>query len=209
MRTYLFLFVSFIIIGAFATNTAVAQTGTTTSVGTTTTPTSASSTSRLEERIASSTERREERQELQNQRQAALNAVRQQRVLNLSANLSNRLDAVSNRQLTIITRLESRINKMTTAGFDTAFASVKLREASDATSRAKSKLANIDNLVNSATTSTEPQNRWMSVRETYREIINDTKLAHMALKEVVTLLKGAVETPQPENNTSSSTPLSN
>lgn len=205
MRTYLFLFFSFIIFGVLATNTVSAQSEATSTVGTSTASTSASSTSRLEDRVASSTQRREDRQELQNQRQAALNAVRQQRVLNLSANLSNRLDAVSNRQLTIITRLESRINKMTAAGFDTNAASVKLREASDAASRAKSKLASIDNIVNSATTSTEPQNRWASVRETYRDIISDTRLAHAALKEVVILLKAAVETPKTKNETGTTT----
>ncbi len=185
--------------------TALAQVPQTTSTPTTTPPSQPTSTprERLETRIASSSERMEERQasstlrqeartELRNERQAALNELRQKRVLNLSANISNRMEAAISRLYNIVARLETRIATLKNNGVDTAAAEAKLREAANHLSEAKALISNIDSLVNDATTSTEPQNRWANVRTTYQNTGSKIRSAHQALRETVALLKEAV-----------------
>jgi hypothetical protein len=206
MRIYLFLFSFVILAGIMTVNTVVnAQTSTPeTNTGIRPTslpannpprgdePRNGTSTNRLEERLASSTERREERQELRQERQVALNAIRQQRVLNLSANISNRMEAAISRLYNIVERTESRIITLKNQGVDTAASEEKLREATAYLSEAKAAILNIDTLVNEATTSNEPQNRWVEVRATYSNIAGYIRSAHQALRESLALLKTAV-----------------
>ena len=154
------------------------------------------------ERQASTTDRREavaeniaERQTARSERQAALSAERQQRVLNLSANLSNRLDAAINRFYNIIARIESRIGKLKAAGMDTTAAEAELRTAAGHLANAKVSLSTIDTRVQEATTSTEPQNRWMVVRETYQAAGTSIRACHQSLRATVSLLKTSTTTP--------------
>jgi hypothetical protein len=107
-----------------------------------------------QENRASSTEFRQEnrvqaqenRIELRTERQAVLQEVRQQRVINLSANISNRMEAAIARITDIITRFEVRIDKMSEVGLETSEAKAKLVEAKTSIASAKSTLGNIDNL---------------------------------------------------------------
>lgn len=203
MRIYLFIF-CFLIGGALLiTNTKVeAQTNNpssptstraTSSIDRQGEPRTASSTPRMEERLASSTKRQEDRQELRNERQAALSVVRQQRVLNLSANISNRMEAAITRLYNIVGRLETRIQTLKNNGINTSEAEAKLREAANSLSEARTAIGNIDTLVKEATSSTEPQNRWTKVRETYKTTGEHIRKAHQALRETVSLLKVAVQ----------------
>lgn len=146
----------------------------------------------IEQRQATATERIEQRQELQEERQAALEGVRQQRILNLSANISNRMEAAIERLFNIIERFEQRIEKLKQAGADTTLAETKLREAAQLLAEARAKLSNIDTLVYNATTSTEPKTDWKSVRETYLEAGRLIRASHQALRETISLLKTAV-----------------
>lgn len=156
----------------------------------------------LEERIdarASTTEQRQEtradnteqRQTLRAERQTALQNVRQQRVLNLSANISNRMDSAIERIFTIITRIEQRIEKLKASGVDTAEAEVKLRESAQLLAEARATISDIDNIVYNATTSVEPKTAWQDVKAVYKETGALIRASHQALREVVALLKSA------------------
>ncbi len=134
----------------------------------------------------------EQRQELRQEQQSALRETIQQRIINLSANMSNRMEAAIERFYNIIGRLESRIGKLKQTGVDTAIVETKLREATQLLAEAKTKLNNIDNLVYSATTSTQPKSDWKIVRETYLETGRLIRASHQALRETVALLKTAV-----------------
>ncbi len=114
--------------------------------------------------------------------QVSLTVEKQQRIINLSANLSNRFDAITNRFYAIIRRLDSRIN-------------LQLENVSVT-------LKNIDVLVQVATTSTDPLNNWTGVRETYKSANTSIHNCHQSLRNVVSLLKNSANPvpPGPENN---------
>lgn len=150
---------------------------------------------RLDERQASTSERILEKQTLRAERQAALQEVRQKRVLNLGANISNRMEAAIARFYDIVARFEQRITKLKAAGVDTAAAETKIREASQALAEARAILSDIDTLVYDATTSTEPQSNWAVVRITYQEAGQRIRASHQALREAISLLKIAVDRP--------------
>ncbi len=151
----------------------------------------ATRTEAVEERQADRAERVMERQDLRQVRQVALQAVRQERVLNLSANISNRMEAAIERLYSIIERLEGRIAKIRENGMDTRAAETRLREAAQLLAEAKTALNDIDNQVYMATTSTEPQAKWHTVRETYLEAGRLIRASHQALRDTVALLKTA------------------
>jgi hypothetical protein len=162
----------------------------------------ATRTEQIEQRQASTTARQEQRAEVRADRQAALGEIRQQRVLNLSANISNRMDAAIARIFSVIERLESRILKMKEAGLDTAAAETKLREAAEHIASARALISNIDALVYNATTSEQPHTNWQGVRATYQEAARLIRASHQSLRETIALLKSSV----PRPTTSSSTP---
>lgn len=133
----------------------------------------------------------EARQEVRAERAGALAEVRQKRVLNLSANISNRMEAAIARLFIISERLSARIEKLTAAGIETTAASSKLREANVYLTQARANLANIDNLVYGATTSPEPRVGWQNVRTVYAETARLIRSAHLAIRETIVLLKVA------------------
>ena len=155
----------------------------------------------IEQRQASTTIRQEQRTEVRAERQAALSEARQQRVLNLSANVSNRMGAAIDRLFSVIERLEARIDKMKQAGSDTNAAETKLREAAGHIANAQAILSDIDNLVYNATTSEQPLTYWQEVRTTYQEAARLIRAGHQALRETIALLKESA----PRGVTASST----
>lgn len=178
--------------GFLLTYNAYAQeSATTTTESTTTRPINP----RPEERQAALEERVETRQAVRADRQAALSEIRQQRILNLSANISNRMDAAVARLFSVIERLETRIVKMQQTGFDTTAAETKLREAAEQVASARALLSNIDTLVYNATTSEQPLTNWQEVRTTYQEVARLIRASHQSLRETIALLKGSVPTP--------------
>jgi hypothetical protein len=156
--------------------------------------------STTEQRQETRAENVEQRQTLRLERQTALQDVRQQRVLNLSANISNRMDGAIERIFTIITRVEQRIEKLKAAGADTAAAEVKLRESAQLLAEARTAIANIDNLVYNATTSAEPITAWQNVKGVYKEAGGLIRSSHATLKEVVSLLKASINETRPASN---------
>ncbi len=146
----------------------------------------------LEERQENHEAAVEARQEVRAERQSALTEIRQQRVLNLSANISNRMEGAINRLFNIVERMEERINKLNAAGVDTTAATAKLREAAQLLAEARATLGNIDTLVFEATSSTEPKTAWQNVRTVYQEAGSQIRASHQALRESIALLKQAV-----------------
>lgn len=157
---------------------------------TSTTETAVSTTT--EERATALEERQEQRAEIRNQRQSVLSSVRQQRVLNLSANISNRMEAAIQRLFNIVSRLEQRIAKLNAEGINTEAASEKLRGAAQSLASARATLGNIDTLVTQATTSPEPLTAWQAVRGVYQQAATEIRASHLALRETISLLKQAV-----------------
>jgi exonuclease VII small subunit len=171
-------------------------------------PTSVATSSNLTNATSTTQASSTPKQEIKQLRQAALGVARQQRVLNLAANLSNRFDAASNRLLAIVTRLESRIVKLNNANFDTTAASEELRVAAKHIAAALTTLGNIDKQVNDATTSTEPQNKWRGVFQSYKEAAISLRAAQTSLKQVVALLKNTtpvISEPATATSTASTT----
>ncbi len=122
----------------------------------------------------------------------ALTKVRQTRILNLSANISNRMDTAVMRLSNISLRLEQRIIKVEEGGLEAGLAREKLLSANELLAFARLKLRDIDTLVNEATFSTKPRNDWQAVRERYREASSLIRQAHFALRESIMFLKNPV-----------------
>ncbi len=140
-------------------------------------------------------------QNLRNERGGSLDEVRQARILNLAANISNRMEAAIARLVNITTRLNTRIEKQTALGVNTTAATNKLLEANSLLTQARSNLSNIDTLVYNATTSPEPRLNWRNVRTVYTETAQLIRRAHLALRETIILLK----TPSANNDQSTTT----
>lgn len=136
----------------------------------------------------------------------ALNEVRQGRVLNLAANLSNRMEAAIDRLLTITNRVSTRIDKLTVLGTDTNAAVIKLNEANELLSQAKINLSNIDQLVYNATTSPEPGVGWQNVRTVYTETAKLIRQAHRTIFETIALLKESI-TKRDQNLSTTTSPV--
>ena len=175
------------------TCSAYAEESTSTTAGTTTNETTIDRQNTLPTERGENLEARQEaregrietRQAVRADRQAALSEIRQQRVLNLSANISNRMDAAVTRLFSVVERLETRIEKLKQAGIDTAAAEAKLREAAEYVASARALLGNIDTLVYNATTSEQPLTNWQEVRTTYQEAARLIRASHQALRETI------------------------
>lgn len=146
----------------------------------------------VESRQASSSLRQAARTEERAERQAALASFRQERVINLAANISNRMDAAVERLFDLVARLETRLQKLEQTGIDTSAAGSKLREASSTLAEAKTALSDIDALVYAATTSEQPRTKWQAVRERYTTVGSLIRTAHGELREAVALIKVAM-----------------
>lgn len=133
---------------------------------------------------------------IKDHQQSALTEANQKRITNLSANISNRLDAVVARLFNIITRIESRIILLKQQGFNTSNSESELRNATAKLVNAKNLLTKIDTLVLEAVTSEQPYTSWQTVRIHYEEIMQLIREAYASLKETVTLLKEVSKNPQ-------------
>ena len=142
---------------------------------------------RQEERAAA----REERQEFRN----TLSQQIQNRVRNLVANIVNPLTAALNRMESIITRLDSRIEKMSVTGFDTTPAKAKLGEAKDSLARARDMLSNISP-IEVAVSGDTPRIAYQEIRTELIAVREEILKIHALLRETVALLKNANETPE-------------
>ena len=154
---------------------------------------------RLNKRIQTTTERSEairlKKEEIQTNRadrKAVLQASAQTRITNLSANLSNRMDAAVNRMQNVIDRLTSRINKLNELGIDTSTALDSLDKAQQEIDQAKTILSTIDDDVANFVGSEDPRANWQKLKLTFTEIRDSIKASHQSLRATVENLKKAI-----------------
>jgi hypothetical protein len=132
----------------------------------------------------------------------ALPKKSQTRVINLAANISNRFDGVIYRLENISGRLNTRIEKQASEGYDVSTARASLEAANTALRDAKQQMHGIDEAVLGAIGSTDPRGEWKTVRTKYTTARDAIKLAYTELKNTVTNLKNAPHS----TPTASSTP---
>ncbi len=125
------------------------------------------------------------------QDQSVLSKRTQKRIINLAANISNRLNGISDRMTQIAGRLEDRIEKQTVEGYDVTAAQSSLMAAQNALETARKDLTTIDNKVLAAVGSPDPKTAWIEVRATYIAARDNIKLAHTELKNTISNLKSA------------------
>lgn len=113
----------------------------------------------------------------------------QQRVLNLAANISNRIDASIERLQNITDRLSSRIEKISEEGIDTSEAEASLALAQTSINAAVEAMENIDFIVDSAIKSEDVYTAWKEVRSTITETKSSLKIAKTELRAAVASLK--------------------
>jgi predicted nucleic acid-binding Zn-ribbon protein len=132
-----------------------------------------------------------------------LTKAKQTRIINLAANISNKLDAITVRFEMITDRIESRIIKMEAEGYDVSEAKNALSKTRSEIEEAKNSLASIDTLVSTMSSSEKPKAKWLEVRATFKTAHQSLKNAKEQLKETLTLLRQAVKiAPTAETSTS-------
>ena len=131
------------------------------------------------------------------QDQAVLSERTQKRIINLAANISNRLDGIHNRMTQIAGRLEDRIEKQANEGYDVTAAQNSLAAARTSLETARSDLSTIDRKVVSAVGSPDPKTGWKDVRATYIVARDNIKVAHTELRNTIVNLKSATQPPVP------------
>ncbi len=139
------------------------------------------------------------------QDQSVLSARTQERIINLAANISNRLDGISDRMAQIAGRLEKRIEKQSSEGYDVTAARNSLNAAKKSLEAARTDLKTIDKKVISAVTSQDPKTGWKEVRATYIIARDNIKVAHTELRNTIVNLKSATQ-PAPSAEQATTTP---
>ncbi len=128
---------------------------------------------------------------------AKLQPLAQTRITNLAANLSNRLDATVRRLDNVQNRLNTRLEKSTSAGLDTSAAAQSLATAAAELAAAKKTLSTIDIEVTSFVGSENPVAAWSRLESIYRSVIKNVLAAHTSLQTTLTALEQSV----PASNT--------
>ena len=131
------------------------------------------------------------------QGQSVLSERTQKRIINLAANISNRLDGISDRMTQIAGRLEKRIEKQASEGYDVTAAKNSLNAARTALETARNDLSTIDRKVVATVGSTNPKASWKDVRATYIVARDNIKVAHTELRNTIVNLKSATQPPAP------------
>jgi len=126
------------------------------------------------------------------ERRTALQERAQERLLNLAANMSNRMEAAIRRLTNVAERLESRMEKLEQQGVNTVEARRQLTNATERIASARASLANIDTDVVQFITSSDPRASWMRVRSIYDSARTDIMAAHNALRATLTSLGQAI-----------------
>lgn len=152
--------------------------------------------------------RRVEFQANQAERRAALQERAQQRIVNLAANISNRMEAAIRRLDAVTNRLTERIAILNEQGVPTADAVTELNRAQAEIDRARAVLASIDADVVAFVSSENPQASWAQVRTTYATARDAIKAAHTSIRTSIQLLKNTAAAP-PVVEDAATTPLTN
>lgn len=127
-----------------------------------------------------------------------LSKEKQLRIINLSANISNRLDAALNRHTQIADRLKSRIEKLNQQGFNTTKTKTILIEIKKNLEETKNSLKDIDSLVYEMATAPNPSQNWPKIKTLYQDSVSKITKNQTDLKHLLSLLKNPIN--QPETN---------
>ncbi len=133
------------------------------------------------------------------ERRAVLQERAQERLLNLAANMSNRMEAAIRRLTNVSNRMESRISKLEDAGVNTTEARGHLTEARNHLTSASSALTNIDTDVVQFITSNDPRSAWVRVKSIYDTARTDIRSAHESLRRALASLGQAIADQQQTN----------
>ncbi len=139
-------------------------------------------------------------QRLENQ--VTLSETRQLRIINLAANISNRMEAAVERLFVIITRLEARIAILNQSSFDTTVPAATLRQAAKTLAEARTMLGDIDLMVQNATTSDRPYSAWQTLKLHYQKVAVLIRQTHSELRQVISELKSVAAGTLPNTNIS-------
>lgn len=145
--------------------------------------------------------RAEERATKAAEREAGISEKRQQRIINLTANISNRLDAAIRRLNDITNRLESRITKLNQSGIDTSEAEASLAEAKLLLETSVTNMSTIDADIYAAITSETPGAAWREVRSLLLTVRRDLNSLQSLLGDTISALRRAIANPEPTTAT--------
>lgn len=121
--------------------------------------------------------------------QTELSARSQERIINLAANMSNRIDAVTVRLQNIADRVASRIEKMEGGDVDIQTAVSALASAQLSLDTAKTAMTSIDADVTMAVSTVDARSAWRSVKNNYSSVRDQLKTAHAEITMSVEALK--------------------
>ena len=137
-----------------------------------------------------------------------LRKVAQTRLLNLAANMSNRMESAVKRLQNVTDRLTSRLNKMEEQGKNVSAARSELAQAQLKLNEATQNLASIDNEVNAFVGSATPRENWQNLKNTYINTRIAIIAAHQNILATVNLAQNAIVSPFNISTSTSSTTAS-
>jgi exonuclease VII small subunit len=123
----------------------------------------------------------------------ALSTQMQTRIINLAANISNRMDAALARLDAIVLRIESRTQKLADAGYTVDAILPLIDEAKASLDKARTQLEGIDAHVNKTVSSESPQVEWQKLRQAFTTIKEDLNTAKESLRKAVAEMKTGAE----------------
>lgn len=123
--------------------------------------------------------------------------AKRKRVINLAANMSNRIEAAARRLGNIAGRLETRLYKIETETIDLDEALLYVAEAQQGTTDVFNTMEKIDEAVFASVTSETPRASWQEVKKIYQVAQSDLDAAKQALETAIVLTKEAINNPKP------------
>lgn len=122
-------------------------------------------------------------------RETGYDTAKQKRLTDLAANISNRIDAATNRLASIDTRIYSRANKIEAQGFTVTDGRSYADQAMDRITIVQNNMKDIDSQVAKTVTSTQPQADWTNIKNTFVNAKNDLIQAKALLLQAVAALR--------------------
>lgn len=129
---------------------------------------------------------------------AALTEAQQTRIVNLSANISNRMEAAINRAEQIARRVQERIDVLSAQNINTAGAQAQLEEARFSLEDAHLTITDIDASVSEIAYSESPRDAWVSTKAIYVQTAESITNTFIALKSATNALSELTAQPQEE-----------
>lgn len=120
-----------------------------------------------------------------------LSVQKQNRVLNLTANIANRMDAAHSRLIQITSRLERRVDKIEAAGSPVTVAQADIENAKRTLATVADQLSIIDQVLYQALSSENPQQDWLAARQVITSLTADLQTSKSLLLSAARTLQSA------------------